>query len=63
MSFMVNCDFEKGLRINTFKVLFWESKKGTLCTLLIMLTIMDTPKLPRENSTLYEPIADLDLDI
>ena len=34
------------LKINIIKVLFWEGgggsqKKGTLCTLLIMLTIVD----------------------
>ena len=35
-------------KINIFKVLFWEggrgvTKKRTLCTLLIMLIIMDDP--------------------
>ena len=38
-------DFNTGsLKINIFKVLFWEggvTKKSTLCTVLIMLTIMD----------------------
>ena len=30
------------LKINIFKVLFWGHKKSTLCTLLIMLTILWT---------------------
>ena len=35
---------KRGLKINIFKVLFGRSqKKGTLCTLLIMLTILDDP--------------------
>ena len=38
------------LKINIFKVLFWNggrgvTKKSTLCTLLIMLTIIDYPLL------------------
>ena len=38
--------FHTGSLINIFKVLFWEggvTKKSTLCTLFIMLTILDDP--------------------
>ena len=37
------------LKINIFKVLFWEggvTKKSTLCTLLIMMTILGDPSRP-----------------
>ena len=42
------------LKINIFKVLFWEGErerviqKSTLCTLLIMLTILDDPLIIRQ---------------
>ena len=45
MSFMVNCDFEKGSQ-NT---LVWREgvkKQSTLCRFLIMLTSMDDPLAP-----------------
>ena len=54
LTLFLNVDYEAlhfhmgSLKINIFKVLFWEGgrghkKKSTLCTLLIMLTIMDDP--------------------
>ena len=48
MSFMVYCDFEKGSQNQHFQstllvVREGFTKKSTLCTLLIMLTIVDDP--------------------
>ena len=48
-AFMMHCDLDKrSLKINIFKILFWEkgegvTKKSTLRMLLMMLTILDEP--------------------
>ena len=47
MMFMIHCDFDTGsLKINIFKVLFWEGGGGSrigviCCVLLTKLTILD----------------------
>ena len=44
-TFFLNFDYDAlqfhmgSLKINLFKVLFWVTKKSTLCMLLIMLTL------------------------
>ena len=48
MSFLVHCDFEKGSQYQHFQSYSFSReggghKKSTLCTLLIMLTIVDDP--------------------